>query len=149
MAIERTLIILKPGCLQRGIAGEILSRFEKKGFKIVAMKMSLIKKEKAEYHYTEHKDKPFFGELVNYITSSPVILIVLEGDNAVSLARKMAGATKVEDAQPGTIRGDYVSHTPKNIVHTSDSKKSAEREIGNFFEKCEIVEYKRNYDEWI
>jgi nucleoside-diphosphate kinase len=146
---ERTTVILKPDCIQRGIAGEIISRFEKKGVKIAAMKMALLTKEKAEYHYAEHKGKPFFNELVSFITSSPVILIVLEGDGIIKLARKMAGATKVEDCEPGTIRGDYVSHTNRNIIHTSDSSESAEREIKNFFSKEEVLEYSRNIDSWI
>jgi len=149
MQIEQTLIILKPGCLQRGIAGEIISRFEKKGLKITAMKLALINRDKAAFHYEEHKDKPFFTGLVDYITSSPVVLMVIEGENAVSIARKMAGATNVDDAVPGTIRGDYVSHTPKNIVHTSDGKESAEREIKNFFNDSEIINYNRDIDKWI
>jgi nucleoside-diphosphate kinase len=146
---ERTLIILKPDCLQRGISGEIISKFEKKGFKFVAMKLASVSREKAEFHYAEHKEKPFYKELVDFITSSPVILMVLEGDNAVKLARKMAGSTKVEDSEPGTIRGDYVNHTNKNVIHTSDSIESAKREISNFFTKNDIIEYSRNFDAWI
>lgn len=147
--IERTLIILKPGCLQRGLTGEIISLFEKKGLKIVAMKLSLIDKKKAEYHYIEHVGKSFFKGLLDYITSSPVILMILEGENAIMLARKIAGATKVEDAQLGTIRGDYAMHTSKNIVHTSDGELSAKREIENFFLLEDIIEYKRSIDQWI
>ena len=147
--MEQTLIILKPDAIQRGIAGEIISKFEKKGLKIVAMKMTLIPKEKAEYHYAEHKEKPFFNELVSFITSSPVILMVLEGDDAIKMARKLAGATKAIDAEPGTIRGDFVIHTGQNIVHTSDSADSAKREIENFFDKSEIISYKRDIDKWI
>ncbi len=147
--MERTFIILKPDCLQRGIAGEIISRFEKKGLKIVAMKLSLVAKEKAEYHYAEHKEKPFFGELVGFITSSPVVLMVVEGDDAIKMARKLSGATKAIDAEPGTIRGDFVIHTGQNVVHTSDSPESAKREIDNFFDAKEIVSYKREIDKWI
>jgi len=147
--LERTSIILKPDCLQRGIAGEIISRFEKKGLKIAAMKLTLISKEKAEFHYAEHSGKPFYKELVDFITSSPVILMVIEGDNAIKFARMMAGATKSEDGIPGTIRGDYAVHTGKNIIHTSDSPESAQREINNFFNQNEIVEYSRNIEEWI
>ncbi len=147
--MEQTLIILKPDAIQRGICGEIISRFERKGFKIVGMKMALISKEKAEYHYAEHKEKPFFKELVDFITSSPVILMVLEGDDVIKMARKLAGATKAIDAEPGTIRGDFVIHTGQNVVHTSDSPESAKREIENFFEKKEILSYQRNVDKWI
>jgi len=149
--MEQTLIILKPDAIQRGIAGEIISRFEKKGLKIVAMKMAIISKEKAEYHYEEHKEKPFFKELVNFITSSPVILMVLEGEDAIKMARKLAGATKAIDAEPGTIRGDFVIHTcpGQNVVHTSDSPESAKREISNFFDKKEIISYQREIEKWI
>jgi len=147
--MEQTLIILKPDAIQRGISGEIISRFEKKGLKIVAMKMTLISREKAEYHYAEHKEKPFFKELVNFITSSPVILMVVEGDDAIKLARKLAGATKAIDAEPGTIRGDFVIHTGQNVVHTSDGPESAKREIENFFDKKEIFSYQREIDKWI
>ena len=147
--MERTFIILKPDCIQRGISGEIISRFEKKGLKIVGMKLILISKEKAEYHYAEHKEKPFFGELVDFIISSPVVVIVLEGDDAIKMARKLSGATKAIDAEPGTVRGDYVLHTGQNIVHTSDSVESATREINNFFDEKEIISYKRDFDKWI
>jgi len=147
--MERTFIILKPDCIQRGLSGEIISRFEKKGLKIVGMKLILISKEKAEYHYAEHKEKPFFGELVSFITSSPVVVMVLEGDDAIKMARKLSGATKAIDAEPGTIRGDYVLHTGQNIVHTSDSVESAKREIDNFFNEKEILSYNRDFDKWI
>lgn len=146
---ERTLVILKPDCIQRGITGEILSRFEKKGLKFIAMKMIMISKEKAEYHYAEHKDKPFFNELVDFIISSPCVVLVLEAENAIRVARKLAGATKVEEAAPGTIRGDYVIHIASNVVHTSDSPESAEREINNFFSAEELIVYKRDLYSWI
>ncbi|HBD93901.1 MAG: nucleoside-diphosphate kinase [Spirochaetes bacterium GWF1_31_7] len=146
---ERSLILLKPDCLQRGITGEIITRFEKKGLKFVALKMLLISNEKAEYHYAEHRAKPFFKELVDFITSSPVVAMVVESEEAIRLARKLSGATKVEDAAPGTIRGDYVIHTSSNIVHTSDSKESAEREIANFFSPDEIVMYEKDIYHWI
>lgn len=147
--LERTLVILKPDCIQRGITGEILSRFEKKGLKFVAMKMIMISKEKAEYHYMEHKNKPFFNDLVEFIISSPCVVLVLEAENAIRIARKLAGATKVEDAAPGTIRGDYVIHIASNVVHTSDSPESAEREISNFFSSEELIVYKRDLYSWI
>ena len=128
---------------------KLFHALKKKGLKIVATKLSLIKKEKAEYHYEEHKAKPFFKSLVEYMTSSPVILMVIEGDDAVYLSRKITGATDIKDAQPGTIRGDYVLHTPKNLVHTSDCIKNAKREIENFFLDNEIIEYTRNFDKWM
>lgn len=146
---ERSLVLLKPDCLQRGITGEIISRFEKKGLKFVAIKMLMVSRKQAEYHYEEHKDKSFFKELVDFITSSPVVALVVQSEEAIRLARKLAGATKVEDAAPGTIRGDYVIHTASNIVHTSDSKDSAEREISNFFNPEEIIEYERDIYHWI
>ena len=146
---EKTLVILKPGCIQRGIAGEIISRFEKKGLKISGMKLDKISMDKALIHYEEHKAKPFYQELVDFITSDPVILMVVEGDGAISLTRKIAGATKVEDAAPGTIRGDFSLHTGKNIIHASDGEISAKREINIFFKEEEIIKYKRNCEEWI
>jgi nucleoside-diphosphate kinase len=146
---EKTLVILKPGCLQRGIAGEIISRVERKGLKISGMKLDLISKEKASIHYEEHKEKPFYKELVDFITSDPVVLMVVEGDNAISIIRKLAGATKVEDSLPGTIRGDFALHTGKNIIHASDGEQSSKREINIFFKEEEILNYKRNYEEWI
>lgn len=148
MTEERTLIILKPDCVQRGLVGEVISRFENKGLKIVAMKFSTITQEKAEYHYAEHKEKSFFSELVGFITSSPVVLMVLEGENAITFARKLSGATKPVEAQPGTIRGDFVHTFNHNIVHTSDGIESAKREIETFFKSDEIIEYTRNIDSW-
>lgn len=146
---EQSLVLLKPDCLQRGITGEIISRFERKGLKFVAMKMLLVTREKAEKHYEEHRDKPFFKDLVNFITSSPVVALVVESEEAIRLTRKLAGATKVEDAAPGTIRGDYVIHTSSNIVHTSDSPDSAQREIANFFNPEELICYKKDIYHWI
>ncbi len=147
--LERTLVILKPDCIQRGITGEIISRFEKKGLKFVAMKMLMVTREKAEIHYAEHKEKPFFHELVDFMISSPVVALVLESENAIRIARKLSGATQVEDATPGTIRGDYVIHVASNVVHTSDSPENAEREISNFFHEDELIHYKRDLFSWI
>jgi len=146
---ERTLIILKPCCIQRCLSGEIMSRFEKKGMKIVGIKMAHLTKEQAEEHYNEHKGKPFFIFQVRHITSNPVILMVLEGDNVIKLARKLTGATNVEEALPGTIRGDFVLHTPINIVHSSDSEKNAKIEINRFFKEDEIFSYDRVIDNMI
>ncbi len=147
--IEKTLVILKPGCLQRAIVGEIISRFETKGLKMVALKLSNVSKLQAETHYGEHKGKPFYPELVEYIVSSPVVLLVLEGEECINIVRKMAGPTKIEDAIPGTIRGDYSMHTGKNIIHTSDSKDSASREINIFFKPDEILSYVDPNNPWI
>jgi nucleoside-diphosphate kinase len=149
MAEERTFTMLKPGVIQRRIAGDILSRFERKGFEIIAMKLMKIPRRIAETHYAEHAGKPFFGRLVEYITSGPVIAMVLEGDNAILMLRKLCGPTKAEDAAPGTIRGDYAMHTAMNIIHASDSVESAEREIGLFFRPEEIITYEDGNDDWI
>ena len=148
MAKERTFAMLKPGVLQRRIAGEIISRFERKGFKIIAMKLMQIPRELAETHYEEHTEKPFFGELVGYVTSAPVVAMVLEGEEGISRLRLLCGATKVEQALPGTIRGDYASQTTMNIIHASDSPESAKREIGLFFADDEIIDYEDGNAGW-
>ncbi len=147
--IERTLVILKPDAIQRGFMGEIISRFEKKGFKIIGLKMMKVDPKLAEKHYIEHKDKPFYKELVEFITSGPIVVFVVEGRNAISNVRKMVGATNPEEALPGTIRHDYGLHIGKNIIHASDSKESADREIDLFFNINEIIEYKRIDEDWI
>lgn len=141
MAYEKTYVMLKPGVLQRRIVGEILERIERKGLSIIGLKMMEIPPALAEQHYAEHNGKPFFRDLISYITSGPVVAIVVAGEDAISRVRLLAGATKVEDAQPGTIRGDYAAVTTKNIIHASDSTESAEREIGLFFETSQIVEW--------
>jgi len=149
MAIERTFSMLKPGVLQRRIAGEIVSRIERKGLSIVAAKLMRIPRSLAETHYAEHRGKPFFEELVAYVSSGPVLAMVVEGDGAVSMLRKLCGATKAEEAVPGTIRGDYAMHTGLNVIHASDSVESAAREIALFFEPGEIVDWKDGNDGWI
>ena len=149
MAIERTYVMLKPGVMQRRVAGEILSRIEKKGLKLVAMKLMNIDRKLAETHYAEHREKSFFGELTGYITSGPVLAMVVEGDNAVATVRRLCGATKVEDALPGTIRGDFAMHTGMNIIHASDAVASAEREIALYFKTEEIVSWKDGNEGWI
>lgn len=149
MAIERTFTMLKPGILSRRIMGEIISRIERKGFDIKAAKLVRISRSLAETHYAEHAGKPFFTELVEYITSGPVFAMVLEGDSAISLLRKLCGSTKAEDAAPGTIRGDYAMHTGLNIIHASDSPASAEREIALFFKPEEIIDWQDGNDGWI
>jgi len=149
MAIERTFTMLKPGVLPRRLAGEILSRIERKGLKIIALKMMRISRELAQTHYAEHREKSFFGELVAFIVSGPVLAMVVEGDNAIAQIRRLCGATKVEEALPGTIRGDFAMHTGLNIIHASDSTASAQREIGLFFEESEISPWPDGNDGWI
>ncbi len=147
--MERTYVMIKPDGVQRGLVGEIISQFERKGLKIVALKMLQIPKQMAETHYGEHKGKPFFQSLVDYITSSPVVAMVLEGKEAVSVARTMMGATNPLQAAPGTIRATYGMDIGRNIIHGSDSVASAEREISIFFQANELTDYKRNQDQWI
>ena len=147
--MEQTYLMIKPDGVQRGLGGEILSRFEKKGLKIVAMKLMVIPKETAENHYGEHKERPFFPSLISYITSGPVLAMVLEGENAVSVCRNMMGKTNPSESAPGTIRGDYAMVTGLNIIHGSDSPESAKREISIFFKPEELVTYDRTSDKWI
>lgn len=149
MAMEQTYLMVKPDGVQRGLCGEILSRFEKKGLKIVAMKMMVIPKDVAENHYGEHKGKPFFPSLIDYITSGPVLAMVLEGEDAVLMCRNMMGKTKPLESAPGTIRGDYAMVTGCNIIHGSDSVESAKREISIFFKPEELVTYDLTLSKWI
>ena len=147
--MQRTFLMVKPDGVQRGLIGEIVSRFERKGFKLVAAKLVRVTREQAEYHYAEHKEKPFFGELVDFLTSGPVFAMVWEGDDIIALSRAVIGKTNVLDAAPGTIRGDFAAHTPRNLIHGSDSPESAEREIRNFFSEEEILDYEKAIDRWI
>lgn len=137
--MNRTFAMVKPDGVQKGLVGEIISRFEKKGLKIVALKIMKITPELAEKHYSEHKGKPFFADLVSFITSGPVAAMVLEGENVIPTVRTMMGATNPQDAAPGTIRGDFALIIDENIIHGSDSPESAMREIGIFFKEEEIV----------
>lgn len=148
MAYEKTYVMLKPGVLQRRVAGEILSRIERKGLKIIGLKMIRIPHALAEQHYGEHTGKPFFADLISYITSGPVVAMIVAGESAISRVRLLAGATKTEESLPGTIRGDYAAVTTKNIIHASDSTESAEREIGLFFQKEEISDWEDANEEW-
>ena len=147
--MERTFVMVKPDGVQRGLIGEVISRLERKGLKIVAMKMLWIKRELAENHYAEHREKPFFSALVDYITSGPVVAMVVEGRNAVKVVRNLVGATNPVEAAVGTIRGDFGLDVGRNIVHASDSLQSADREISLFFDEKEIVEYERADESWI
>jgi nucleoside-diphosphate kinase len=130
---ERTLVLIKPDAMQRGLAGEILSRFEERGLEVRAAKLVHVDRELAERHYAEHREKPFFGELTDFITSTPTLALVLEGEAAVGVARTTIGATDPTKAAPGTIRGDLALAMPNNLVHGSDSAESAEREIALWF----------------
>lgn len=140
--------MLKPGVINRRLVGEVISRLEKKGFKLVGLKMMQVSNELASAHYAEHKDKPFFGELVDYVTSAPVVAMVWQADDCVALIRKFCGPTKPAEAMPGTIRGDYCTHTSKNIIHASDSDESAEREIKLWFKDDELFDWKDENENW-
>ncbi|GLC87067.1 nucleoside-diphosphate kinase [Lysinibacillus piscis] len=133
MAIEKTFLMVKPDGVERQVVGDIVDRFERRGFTMKGAKLMVIPKELAEKHYAEHSERPFFGELVDFITSGPVFAMVWEGENVIKLARTMMGATKPEESNPGTIRGDYATTVSHNIIHGSDSLASAEREISLFF----------------
>lgn len=147
--MERTLIIVKPEGVQRGLIGEVIARFERKGLKVVGLKLMQIPRETAEKHYAEHVGKPFYEGLVAHITSSPVVVGVLEGPDAVSVARSMMGVTNPRQAAPGTIRGDYGLDIGFNIIHGSDGQEAAQREISIFFAPAELVSYDRAADRWV
>ncbi|HII83773.1 MAG TPA: nucleoside-diphosphate kinase [Methanobacterium subterraneum] len=138
---QKSFVMLKPDAVLRRLTGRILTRFEERGLQILAAKMMIIPRNQAKEHYVEHQEKPFFGDLVDYITSGPVLAMVIEGDECISLIRKMVGATNPKEADLGTIRGDFAIETGRNIVHASDSPASAEREIALFFQDDEISEY--------
>ena len=131
--MDRTLILVKPDAFARGLTGEIIARFERKGLRIAALKLMTTPRETAETHYAEHKERPFFGELVEFITSAPLVAMILEGDQAVPAARQLIGATNPVEANTGSIRGDFAIAVGQNMVHGSDSPESAEREIGIWF----------------
>ena len=147
--MERTFVIIKPDAVQRGLTGEILSRFENRGLRIIGMKFLQISQALAEKHYAVHAGKPFFAGLVSYITSSPVVVIALEGTNAVAAARKTIGATKPQEAEAGTIRGDLALEIGRNLVHGSDSVENGQIEVANFFTDTELKSWQRNTDPWI
>lgn len=147
--MDKTFLMVKPDGVQRGLIGEIVKRFEMKGFQLIAAKLLIVSKEQAEFHYAEHREKPFYGELVDFITSGPVFAMVWQGDDIVTLSRMMMGKTKAVDAAPGTIRGDFSIHTGMNLIHGSDSPEAAVREIGNFFPPEELVAYERANSRWI
>ena len=131
--MQRTLVLVKPDGVRRGLAGEVISRLEKKGLTLVAMELRTLDRATAEEHYGEHKERPFFGELVEFITGGPLVALVVEGPNAVAGTRRLMGVTNPVEATPGSIRGDYALEIGQNLVHGSDSEESAKREIGIFF----------------
>lgn len=147
--MEKTFLMVKPDGVQRNLVGEIVQRFEAKGFKLVGAKLMTVSEELANEHYGEHKDKPFFGELVEFITSGPVFAMVWEGENVISVARNMMGKTNPQEAAPSTIRGDFGVTVGKNIIHGSDSAESAEKEINLWFNENEIITYSKQDSEWI
>ena len=147
--MERTFIMIKPDGVQRGMVGEIVNRFERKGFKIVGAKFMQVSQELAEAHYSQHSERPFFGELVNFITSSPVFAMVLEGDNIIAAARVMMGATNPVEASPGTMRGDLAVSIGMNMIHGSDSSESADREINLWFDAKELTSYDLANGKWV
>lgn len=147
--METTLIILKPDAVQRGLTGRIISRFEDKGLQVVGMKLMTISKELAAKHYESHQGKPFYNGLVSFMTSSPVVVMAVRGMGAITVSRKMMGATFGSKAEPGTIRGDFGVSNSFNLIHGSDSPEAAERELGLFFAKGEVQDFKRAGDAWV
>ena len=147
--MERTLVLIKPDAVQRGLAGEIITRLERRGLKLAAMKMMQVAPELARKHYGAHIGKPFFDGLVKFITSSPLIAIAIEGENAVEVVRATMGATNPVDAGPGTIRGDFALTIGANLIHGSDSAESAATELALFFADDEVLDYARGIDDWI
>ena len=147
--MERTFVMVKPDGVQRGLIGEIIGRLERRGIKLVALKLMQISSQLAAEHYQEHMGKPFFDRLIDFITSGPVAAMVLEGENVVAMVRTMMGVTDPQGAAPGTIRGDYGVSIDKNIIHGSDSPLSATREIDLFFSSEETIDYSRDIEGWV
>lgn len=149
LRVDLSLVLVKPDAIQRGLAGEIISRLERKGLKIVAMKMLQMDKNLAQRHYAIHEDKAFFGGLVDFITSSPIIAIAFQGKDAVEVIRQIMGETDPAKARPGTIRGDLALDLGCNLIHGSDSAENARKEIDLFFSQDEVLEYRRDIDKWL
>ena len=145
---ERTLVLVKPDGVQRQLAGRIIGRFEERGLKIVGLKLVGVDRLLAERHYDIHRERPFFASLVDFITSSPLVAMVLEGPNAISVVRMIVGATRPNEAAPGTIRGDFGLETAQNLVHASDGPDTARTEIALWFDDDDLVEYDRDIDRW-
>lgn len=147
--MEKTLIILKPDAVQRGLVGRIITRFEEKGLQVVGLKLTRIPRETIERHYAPHKDKPFYAGLVRFMTSGPVVVMAVQGVNAIAIARKMMGATFGSKAEPGTIRGDFGVSNAYNLIHGSDSPEAAATELSLFFKSDELVDWKPAALEWV
>lgn len=148
--MERTFVAIKPDAVQRGLIGEVIQRFEKKGFKIIGMKMIHLSRELAEQHYAEHKGKPFYENLIQFITSGPIVAMALQGIDVISLVRNMMGSTNPQNAAPGTIRADYAQISERNIVHGSDGPESAKRELALYFSDSELATaWNRDSGKWI
>jgi len=146
---ERTLVLIKPDGVQRQLTGRILDRYEERGLKIVGLKLVHVDRGLAEEHYDAHRAKPFFGGLVDFITSSPLVALALEGPNAIAVVRAINGATRPHEAAPGTIRGDFALETAQNIVHASDGPEAAAAELALWFDPTELLDYERDIDRWV
>jgi nucleoside-diphosphate kinase len=147
--VERTLVLIKPDAMQRALAGEILARLERRGLRMIALRLFQMDEGLARRHYAEHEGKPFFEGLISYITACPIVAAVMEGTNAVDTVRKTMGATNPAEAGPGTIRGDFSLETGRNLIHGSDSLESAKREIALFFRDDELHSFPRDLDRWV
>jgi nucleoside-diphosphate kinase len=146
---ERTLVLIKPDGVQRQLVGRIIDRYEERGLKIVGLKLVHVDRALAEAHYAAHREKPFFAGLVDFITSAPLVALVLDGPNAIAVVRAINGATRPEEADPGTIRGDYALETAQNIVHASDGPETAASELALWFAPGELFDYGRDVDRWV
>ncbi len=149
MPLERTLIIFKPDCVHRMLVGRILARFEDKGLRLVGLKLQHSPREQIEKHYEVHRERPFYASLVEFMTSGPVVLAVLEGPDAIAVVRRLVGATDGREAAPGTIRGDFGLDKQYNLIHASDGPETAREEIELFFRSDELLSYERAADRWI
>ena len=147
--IERTLVLIKPDGVQRQLTGRILARYEERGLKVVGLKLIRVDAVLAERHYDAHRAKPFFGGLVDFITSAPLVALALQGPNAISVVRAINGATRPHEAAPGTIRGDFALETAQNIVHASDGPEAAASELALWFTAEELLDYERDVDRWV
>jgi nucleoside-diphosphate kinase len=146
---ERTLVLIKPDGVQRQLLGRILDRYEERGLKVVGLKLVQVDRPLAERHYDAHREKPFFGGLVDFIVSAPLVALALEGPNAIMVVRAINGATRPHEAAPGTIRGDYALETAQNIVHASDGPEAASAELALWFADAELFDYERDVDRWV
>lgn len=148
-ATERTLVLIKPDGVQRQLIGRILARYEERGLKVVGLKLVMTSRDLAERHYAAHRERAFFGGLLDFITSSPLVALALEGPNAIAVVRGINGATRPNEAAPGTVRGDFALETAQNIVHASDGPEAAVTELGLWFDAAELIDYERSVDAWV